>query len=69
MRRHRRVLTVVEARSFQSWLVKLETQRLDQVQLHSRVRTQPNNVAGIWRYFRFIQDQAKHADTRPARRN
>ncbi len=55
-----RKLAVVEARPPEPRLVQLEAQRLHEMQGHPRVRAKTNDVAGIGRNFRLVQDQAEH---------
>lgn len=60
MRLHCREFPVVQAGSPELALLQIEAERLDQVQCNTGVRTQANNVAGIWGYFGFVENKAKH---------
>jgi hypothetical protein len=51
---------VVEAGSFQSRVGELEPQRLNQVQDGAGIGAQADDIAGIWRNLRLIQNHVKH---------
>lgn len=52
---HRCPLVVVESGALELRIVECESEWLDKVQLGSRVCTQPDHVARIRRYFRFVK--------------
>lgn len=55
MNAHARPFVVVKPGSAQAALVKRKTKWLDEMQLAARIRTQPDNIAGIGWYFRLKQ--------------
>ncbi|MNT14385.1 hypothetical protein D3C72_1493870 [compost metagenome] len=55
------ILVVVEAGAAQTFVVQLEAQRLDQMQVAAAVGAEPDNVAGIRWNFRLKEDHVKHA--------
>jgi hypothetical protein len=60
----RGVFVIIQAGAAQAFIVQLVTQRLDQVQVAAGIGAEPDNVAGIGRYFRLEQDHVKHAQHR-----
>lgn len=58
------ILVVVEAGPAQALVVHVEAQRFDQMQVAAAVGAQPDDVAGIGRYFRLKKDDVKHARLR-----
>jgi hypothetical protein len=42
------------------FIVKLKTERANQMQARAGIRTQANDVAGVGRDFRLIQDHVEH---------
>jgi hypothetical protein len=50
------VLPVIHARALELRIIKLETERLDQMQRRFRGRAQPRHIARVRRDFRFNQD-------------
>ena len=60
----RGIFVVVETGTAQAFVVHLETQRFDQMQVAAAVGAQPDNVAGIRRNFWLKKDDVKHARLR-----
>lgn len=60
----RGIFVIIQAGAAQAFIVQLVTQRLDQVQVAAGIGAEPDNVAGIGRYFRLEQDHVKHAQHR-----
>ena len=58
------ILVVVEAGPAQAFVIHLEAQRFDQMQVAATVGAQPDNVAGIRRNFWLEKDDVKHARLR-----
>ena len=63
------VLPVVHAGAFELRVIKLEAERLDEVQHRFRGRAQPRHVAGVRRDFRFNQNNVHFKLTRKAQRH
>lgn len=61
----RGVLVIIQAGAAQAFIIQLEAQRLDQMQVAAAVGAEPDNVAGIWRYFRLKKDYVKHERFQP----
>ena len=57
---HIGVFVIIQAGAAQLFVIQLETERADQVQLRSSVGAQANNVAGVGRNLGLIQDYIKH---------
>jgi len=55
------VLVIIQASPAQTLVIQFEAQRLDQVQAATGISAEPDNVAGIRRYFRLKKDHMKHA--------
>ena len=60
MRSNLRELAVVQPGAAQLFFFKIETKRLDQVQRNASIGAQTNNVSGVGRNFRFVENQAEH---------
>lgn len=60
----RGIFVIIQAGAAQAFIVQLVTQRLDEVQVAAGIGAEPDNVAGIGRYFRLEQDHVKHAQHR-----
>ena len=50
------LLPVIHPRSLQFAVAQPKPQRPDQVQPHTRCRTQPRHIPGVWRYLRLNKD-------------
>ena len=61
---HEFAAAAFQAGAAQAFIVQLVTQRLDEVQVAAGIGAEPDNVAGIGRYFRLEQDHVKHAQHR-----
>jgi hypothetical protein len=53
-------LAVIEPRAAQQFVFERETERFDQVQARTGIRTQTNHVAGVGRDFGFVQNNVEH---------
>ena len=58
------VFVIIQPGAAQAFVIQFEAQRLDQVQVAAAVGAEPDNVAGIGRYFRLKKDDVKHARLR-----
>lgn len=57
------IFMIIQSGAAQAFVVQLESQRFDQVQLAATVGAQADNVAGVRRNFRLIEYDVKHGDS------
>jgi hypothetical protein len=53
-------ITVIQPGTADTFFFQVKSERVDQVQAHTRVRAQTHNVSGVWRDLGFIEDNMKH---------
>ena len=55
-----RQLVVIEAGALHPGRIELESERVNQMQGRTHIGAQPNDITGVRRYFRLIEDQMEH---------
>jgi len=61
---HIGVLVIVESRAAHARILERKTERLHEMQLCTRVRAQPDDVAGVGRNLGLDEDDVEHAGER-----
>ena len=59
---HRRILAVIQPGTAQTFVIELETERMNQVQGTARIGAQAYDIAGVRRYFRLKQDYVEQSE-------
>lgn len=60
---HGRIIMIIKASALHLGVIQRKAQRFYQMQLYTSVGTQTDDIASIWRYFWFYQDDMKQGDS------
>ncbi len=57
---HRCPFAVIQPGTAQFFIVQIETQGLDQMEAGSHIGAKTDDVASVWRYFWFVEQNVEH---------